>query len=60
MLERTLGQTAAIIMIEEIMPRAKRYGFFLHEAIAGLLFRAEHEGKITRREVRKYLDEIYG
>lgn len=56
---RTLEQLAAVIMINEVMPRAKRFGFYPPEIIVGLIFRAEYAKMISRRKSRELLDEFY-
>ena len=57
--ERTLAQLSAVILINEIEPRAKRHNHYPPHQLAGLIAFAEHEGATTRSDTRRYLDAYY-
>ena len=58
-MKRTFEQLCSVILINEIEPRAKKFGAYPPSQLAGLIAFAEHEGATTRMDTRRYLDRFY-
>ena len=47
------------ILINDVEPRVKKYGFHPPAALVGILMRLEYDKIITRKQLREYLDNFY-
>lgn len=57
--KRSWPSLCAVICINEVFPREKKYGFYIPPDICGALARLEYEGLITRRGLRRAYDKFY-
>ena len=55
----TFPQLCYKVLINDVEPRVKKYGFHPPAVFVGALVKLEHEKIIARKQLREYLDEFY-
>ena len=56
---KSFPELCSTVLINEIIPREKKYGVKVPPRSVGLIVKDEHDGKITRKETRELLDKMF-